>query len=168
MRARARRRRLLIAIGALVCSLAGAAPVTDVDGNGTGSAPRSAPVSATGTAPRDAVTATGAAGHGTRPVGAAPPPTSARLDLSPTVLKAAIAAADADYAPPNARGTAFGTSTSTPQTRIDRSFEAAQIERCGGDGTFKFDPPMIGPIGFGGLFAMPFLVHAMATGRCKL
>jgi hypothetical protein len=168
MRARARHRGPVMAIAALVCSLAGAAPVTDVDGNGTGSAT----VSATGTAPKDAVTATGAADHAARPVGDAVPPTSVRLDLSPSVVKSAIAAADADYAPPAARGRAFGTATSmspsTPQTRIDRSFEAAQIETCGGAGTFKFDPPMIGPIGFGGLFAMPFLVHAMATGRCKL
>ena len=90
-----------------------------------------------------------------------------RLDLGPSVMKSAIAAADADWAPSNGGAATFGTSPS-PQTRIDRSFEAAQIENCGGSDTFKFDPPMIGPIGLGGLLAVPFLLHAMATGRCKL
>jgi hypothetical protein len=45
--------------------------------------------------------------------------------------------------------------------------EAASIPDCIGPDALKLDPPHIGPIGFGGLFALPFLAHAAVTGKCK-
>ena len=51
---------------------------------------------------------------------------------------------------------------------MDRAFQAAQIEGCLGDGALKFDPlPVWGDFVMG-VFAVPYALHAMATGRCKL
>ena len=93
-------------------------------------------------------------------------PATRGLDLSPAVVRSAVSAADEDYAPSPTRGS-FGTERTASRARIDRSFEAAQIESCGGPDAFKFDPPTIGPVPLGGLLAMPVLLHAMAAGLCR-
>ena len=90
------------------------------------------------------------------------------LDLGPAVIRSAIVEADRDWSPSRGNAAVFGTAGAKAQARIDRRFAEASIDSCSGSGAFKFDPPVIGPIVFGGLFSFPWLAHAIATGRCKL
>lgn len=46
-------------------------------------------------------------------------------------------------------------------------FEAAAVPHCLGRNGLKHQPPKIGPVILGGLFAIPFLVVAAARGKCK-
>jgi hypothetical protein len=45
--------------------------------------------------------------------------------------------------------------------------EFASIPNCMGPDALKHDPAKIGPVGLGGLLALPFLAHAAITGKCK-
>jgi hypothetical protein len=45
--------------------------------------------------------------------------------------------------------------------------EAATIPNCLAADGLKLDPPHLGPIGLGGLLAIPFVAHAALTGKCK-
>ena len=94
--------------------------------------------------------------------------TAGSLDLGPAVIRSAIAEADRDWAPSRGDAAVFGSVGSKTRSRIDRRFADAAIESCGGSGALKFDPPLIGPLVFGGLFSLPWLMHAMATGRCRM
>jgi hypothetical protein len=91
----------------------------------------------------------------------------AQLDLSASVIKSAVSAADEDYAPPTARGTPFGSAPIAAQAKVDRAFEAAQIGRCGGPDTLKFDPVPVWGDFVMGILAVPYVFKAMATGHCK-
>lgn len=48
----------------------------------------------------------------------------------------------------------------------------AKIPYCLGDNSLKHNPPVIKvagvPVVMGGLFALPFMVHAAATGKCRV
>lgn len=48
-----------------------------------------------------------------------------------------------------------------------KQFAYAKIPYCLGHGGLKFQPPTIGPIVFGGLLAIPFVVVAKLRGKCK-
>lgn len=48
-----------------------------------------------------------------------------------------------------------------------KQFAYAKIPYCLGNGGLKFQPPAIGPIVFGGLLAIPFVVAAKLRGKCK-
>ncbi len=90
------------------------------------------------------------------------------LDLGPTAIRSAVAAADGGVATGRS-GAGFGVfdANANQRGRIDRKFQDATIESCGGEGAYKFDPPKLGPISLGGWLALPFLIHAVATGRCR-
>ena len=48
-----------------------------------------------------------------------------------------------------------------------RDFDDAEVPGCLGQNALKHQPPKIGPIGVGGILALPFLVVAAARGKCK-
>jgi hypothetical protein len=93
---------------------------------------------------------------------------TARLDLSAHVIRQAIADADeTDTVSRDMRPTAFGGGRASSQERVDQKFKEADIPTCMTMDAWKFDPPRIGPIPIPGIFAAPWLIHAIATGRCR-
>ena len=44
----------------------------------------------------------------------------------------------------------------------------AQIPYCAGKDGLKHDPPHIGPVQLGGIFALPFVADAAIRGKCKI
>ena len=91
------------------------------------------------------------------------------LDLGDRVIRKAIVdSRDPMEGVPTSRGAAFGSGgATTAQQGIDRAFREAEIPTCMTADAFRFDPPQFGPFGLGGLLALPFLVHAIATGKCR-
>lgn len=51
--------------------------------------------------------------------------------------------------------------------KFEKEFAFAKVPYCLGQDSLKFQPPKIGPIVFGGLLGLPFLVIAAARGKCK-
>jgi hypothetical protein len=65
------------------------------------------------------------------------------------------------------RDPVFGAETPEKYKQFAKDFAYAKLPYClGGDG-LKFQPPQIGPITFGGLLALPFVVAAKVRGKCK-
>jgi hypothetical protein len=113
------------------------------------------------------VAADGAVAPDPPPSRTPPTPATPRLDLSASVIRKAIADSRDpldDVATP--RGTAFGTGAPRRQG-TDQAFKRAEIPTCMTPEAYKFDPPQVGPFGLGGMLALPFLVHAIATGKCR-
>ena len=82
-------------------------------------------------------------------------------------MRSAVAAGAADVGPAVSRGV-FGKPPESPQAKVDRAFQAAQIEGCSSGGALKFDPlPVWGDFVMN-VFMVPYTLHAIATGRCKL
>ena len=52
--------------------------------------------------------------------------------------------------------------------KFSKDFTEAKIPSCGGANPLKFQPSRIGPVGFSGLFAAPFLVVAALRGKCLM
>ena len=50
---------------------------------------------------------------------------------------------------------------------FEKEFAYAQVPYCLGKSALKFQPPRIGPIVFGGLLGIPFLLVAAVRGKCK-
>lgn len=48
-----------------------------------------------------------------------------------------------------------------------KEFSNAKVPDCLRADGLKFQPPTIGPIGFGSLLALPFVVLAAVRGKCK-
>jgi hypothetical protein len=89
------------------------------------------------------------------------------LDLSSPVIKRAIADSKDpldDVVLPH--GTTFGSGPPERQG-TDQAFKRAEIPTCMTPEAYKFDPPQIGPFVLDGMLALPFLVHAIATGKCR-
>jgi hypothetical protein len=53
-----------------------------------------------------------------------------------------------------------------PYGSFRRQFSDAEIPGCLRPDGLKFQPPKIGPIGLGGIFALPFLAAAVVRGKC--
>lgn len=70
----------------------------------------------------------------------------------------------ADFGPGGAAGAAG-------RRQIDRAFEAAAVPECHRSDAMKHAPPVVHvagvPIVLGGLLALPNLVYAASTGKCK-
>ena len=89
------------------------------------------------------------------------------LDLSVTVMRQAIADSRDPLDDVVVARASFGAGGGSGQREIDRAFKRAEIPTCMTPEAYKFDPPQIGPLGLGGFLALPFLVHAIATGKCR-
>jgi hypothetical protein len=51
--------------------------------------------------------------------------------------------------------------------RFKRQFDDARVPGCWGPDALKHQPAQIGPIGLGGILALPFWGAAIATGKCN-
>jgi hypothetical protein len=54
-----------------------------------------------------------------------------------------------------------------PYTSFARKMDEAQVPSCWGPDAMKHQPPRIGPIGIGGLLALPFWGLAIVRGKCN-
>jgi hypothetical protein len=102
--------------------------------------------------------------------------TSPPIVLSDQRIKQAVAATlaetpDKPAIPANQqdalRGPVFGAETPNKYKQLAKDFAYAKLPYCRGDDSLKFQPPQIGPITFGGLLALPFVVVAKVRGQCK-
>jgi hypothetical protein len=109
---------------------------------------------------------------GTAPAGAPAPP----IELTDPRIKQAVAATvaeapDRSNIPANQqaalRGPVFGADMPDQYKQFANDFAYAKVPYCLGNDGLKFQPPKIGPIGFGGLLALPFVVVAKVRGKCK-
>lgn len=60
-----------------------------------------------------------------------------------------------------------GAETPEKYKQFAKDFAYAKLPYCLGGAGLKFQPPQIGPITFGGLLALPFVVAAKVRGKCK-
>ena len=51
--------------------------------------------------------------------------------------------------------------------KFAKGFAQAEVPGCLGHDALRHQPPHFGPITFGGILALPFLVVAAARGKCK-
>lgn len=71
--------------------------------------------------------------------------------------------AEESSASPREQGDVFRTERSD---RFERKFEEARVPGCLRPDGLKHQPPRIGPIGLGGILALPFLALAKIRGKC--
>jgi hypothetical protein len=50
---------------------------------------------------------------------------------------------------------------------FERQVDEARVPACWHPDAMKHQPPKIGPIALGGIFALPFLAAAVARGKCN-
>ena len=107
---------------------------------------------------------------------AADPAVTAPTDAAPSLpLRArlndeAIARAVRDTLAesPSKMGTpGTGPLRADPYADFGRKFEDARVPGCLRPDAFKHAPPHIGPIGIGGIYALPFLAAAAIRGKCN-
>lgn len=117
---------------------------------------------------------------------AAPPPPAAPVAAAPVsksppaipltdpVIKQAVSATlaenpDRESTPANRQTALLAPefSANRQNEEFGKQFAYAKIPYCLGNGGLKFQPPAIGPIVFGGLLAIPFVVVAKIRGKCK-
>lgn len=97
------------------------------------------------------------------------PAATRTVDISePVIHRAIVDSADPMDDIVSATPNAFGRGPMTPQQRIDARFRDADIPSCLTTDAFKFVPAKIGPFDTAGTpLALPFLVQAIATGKCR-
>jgi hypothetical protein len=61
----------------------------------------------------------------------------------------------------------FGADTPDQYKQFAKDFAYAKVPYCLGDNGLKFQPPKVGPVAFGGLLALPFVLVAKVRGKCK-
>jgi hypothetical protein len=108
-----------------------------------------------------------------RAIASAPPPP---IELTDPRIKQAVAATVAEMpvrtdvqanGHDSPSGKVFSTDTPDQYQQFAKDFAHAKLPHCLGDNGLKFQPPTIGPVAFGGLLALPFVVLAKARGKCK-
>jgi hypothetical protein len=70
-------------------------------------------------------------------------------------------------APPAGTGKLGEIYRSDQGKKIDAAFKAAETPSCLSQDALKHNPPKVGPVGLGGVLAVPFLAVAALTGKCK-
>lgn len=96
----------------------------------------------------------------------APPPASIRLRLDEDAIRKAVRETLAETpAPARDRGPVL--SGDPAHEKFSRQFDDARVPGCWGPDALKHQPARIGPIGLGGILALPFWGAAIATGKCR-
>ena len=101
------------------------------------------------------------------PTSAAPlPPATLRLRLSdPDVIRAAVKEAVANT--PVALSSSTRTLGADPYRGFAEAVDDARVPSCLHPDALKHQPPKIGPVGIGGIYALPFLAAAILRGKCN-
>ena len=94
-----------------------------------------------------------------------PAPLRARIN-DPAVIQAAVREAVENIAAKDAGGQSGVLSAGSQQT-FARSFDEARVPDCLHPDAMKHQPPKIGPIGIGGIYALPFWISAIVRGKCN-
>lgn len=105
-----------------------------------------------------------------RPASAAAPvgSASAPIDLGDTVIRSAVARSKGAVRKlAEASGQALDPPKPSKNELLAAAVAQAGVPDCLRDDGLKRDPPVIGPIAFSGLLAVPFVVHAAVTGKCQ-
>jgi hypothetical protein len=97
------------------------------------------------------------------------PPDWARPAFDPAAARATVRAlvADESQARASAPTTYYGAARVDKYGTFAARFEEAAVPNCLGPNALKHQPPKIGPIGVGGILALPFLVVAAVRGKCN-
>jgi hypothetical protein len=94
-----------------------------------------------------------------------PAPLRARIN-DPAVIRAAVQEAIDNTSAKDAGGQG-GVLSATGNQTFARSFEDARVPDCLHPDAMKNQPPKIGPIGIGGIYALPFWISAIVRGKCN-
>ncbi len=101
-------------------------------------------------------------------------PAAAKIPLTDPAIKQAVSTTlaevpERDSVPANRQAPLLAPvfSGDRQNEEFSRQFADAKVPHCLGNGGLKFQPPRIGPIAFGGLLAIPFVVLAKFRGKCK-
>jgi hypothetical protein len=98
-----------------------------------------------------------------------PPSTVALTDerIKLAVSDALAAGQEKAQTPANRQEAQLAMSADSGKDEFAKKFADAKVPSCLGMDGLKFQPPVIGPIVFGGIFAIPFAVTAKLRGKCK-
>ncbi|MDQ2821717.1 MAG: hypothetical protein M3Y65_15215 [Pseudomonadota bacterium] len=95
------------------------------------------------------------------------PPASLRARINdPAMIRAAVREAVENIAAKEAGGQS-GVISAGDQQNFARSFDEARVPDCLHPDAMKHQPPKIGPIGIGGIYALPFWLSAIVRGKCN-
>jgi len=96
----------------------------------------------------------------------APPSTLSARISDPAVIRAAVKVAVAgDVAlPADRKETALSAG---PYRGFADAMDEARVPSCLHADAMKHQPPKIGPVGLGGILALPFLAAAILRGKCN-
>lgn len=100
-------------------------------------------------------------------------PAAPAVELTDKRIKEAVAATIAatpekDDVPANQQPGLRAPVLSAEQYKtFEKEFSYAEVPYCLGANALKFQPPKVGPIVFGGILGIPFLLLAAARGKCK-
>lgn len=100
------------------------------------------------------------------PATSSPPSTLTARITDPAAIRAAVkeAVAASDAPPPGAKGNVLG---SDGRSGMTRAFDEARVPDCLHPDALKHQPAAIGPIGIGGIYALPFWLSAVVRGKCN-
>lgn len=88
------------------------------------------------------------------------------LGMSSPAVRDAVRQTLAEHAP--APRTRAGKALSAdPYAAFGRKMDEAEVPSCWGPDAMKHQPPKIGPVGIGGLLALPFWGLAIVRGKCS-
>jgi hypothetical protein len=92
-----------------------------------------------------------------------PAPTLRERLNDPAVIRAAVKEAVAAKEPEGQAGVLRAGGNDS----FARSFEEARVPDCLHPDAMKHQPAKIGPIGIGGIYALPFWLAAVVRGKCN-
>ena len=92
-----------------------------------------------------------------------PPATLSARISDPAVIRAAVKEAVAGSAG-NRKDTVLSGDTSQG---LAAAFDEARVPGCLNPDALKHQPARIGPVGIGGIYALPFLAAAIVRGKCN-
>lgn len=95
------------------------------------------------------------------------PPAPARLRVTDRDLIAKAVRETLAETPPAPLARNGRSLSADAQGTLGRAFDEAQVPGCLRPDGLKLQPPRIGPVGVGGLLALPFLALAAVRGKCN-
>ncbi len=96
----------------------------------------------------------------------APPATLSARISDPAVIRAAVKEATAGD-PARAAGRRETALSADPYRGFANAMDEARVPSCLHPDALKHQPPKIGPVVIGGIYALPFLAAAILRGKCN-